>query len=34
MSRRLARELVLHMLFSNDFLNADAKSALGKQPGV
>lgn len=28
MSRRLARELVLHMLFSNDFLNADAKSAL------
>lgn len=28
MSRRLARELVLHMLFTNDFINEDADSVL------
>ncbi|MEA4921338.1 MAG: transcription antitermination factor NusB [Clostridiaceae bacterium] len=33
MSRRLARELVLHMLFSNDFLNEDAQRVLDRSLG-
>ena len=33
MSRRLARELVLHMLFSNDFVNEDAQSVLDSSLG-
>lgn len=28
MSRRMARELVLHMLFTNDFVNEDAQKVL------
>lgn len=33
MSRRMARELVLHMLFSNDFVNEDAQSVLDSSLG-
>ena len=33
MSRRMARELVLHMLFTNDFVNEDADTVLDSSLG-
>lgn len=33
MSRRMARELVLHMLFTNDFVNEDADAVLDSSLG-